>query len=506
MHLLRPPSSPPRAAALATALAVMLGAAAGCAIPCDQVRDDADRRLAAIGDGLRRAHDPGGDGYDVTLLVPDALIDASFQRLLDDGTIDTEQEQVQRLPIPGVERALSVALEARLTKAHLSAVPGDPARVRVDARLRLRGSSGGDELFDLDAEVSGPVELISGTSDDGSPALYVRMGDLEATQMDLAGEILGRAFRAEIEGLLPRGGLGRLLGSVGLDEEIERALDEAVRGQLEALLQQLFDDRVGDVLVLDLGTLDLGGLPVAPTAVGLRTGDGWIAMGLRTDLDTGAGAIDLTPAASPRRDRILLRMSEAFVGRAIQLAYVEGLIPRSFGEQGQPAEDGVYRAEPLGIDLADPARVAVKVSRCSDPCGWAEISASIEASVSGDQLDLRAGEVTVDRSRGSGRLMELVLWHQERVVGEPVEVVQSMSRVIAPRVGGKPLTMRVTDIDLLDDELTVELGYEIPPLRKPGQGRGKARSGGGSAAGKPGRSSAGDSGSRRTTGGGKGRR
>ena len=52
-----------------------------------------------------------------------------------------------------------------------------------------------------------------------------------------------------------------------------------------------------------------------------------------------------------------------------------------------------------------------------------------------------------------------------------------MPSAFEPRIGGDELIMSVLDIDLLDDELAVQLGYELPPVRKPGKGGVKSRAG-----------------------------
>ena len=458
--------------------------AAGCTMPCSKVLEDVDSRYGQLAKELRRSRDPGGDGYDLSLVVPGGLLDSSFQRMLDSGEIDKTHKTRVEIPLPNIPSEWSVQLRADLQEASFQPVQAsEGARVQAHAVVRLRGTAG-SELFDVTAAVDGPVEVFTRNSRTSSPELTLRIGDLEQSQMSIDGSVLGRAVRTELEGLIPRGGLRSILDDIGLGgsvgdllDQLEEAFEDEVRKQLTTVVQTLLDDEVGDVKVMEIGAMQMGDLELTPTAVGLRSGDGWVALGLRSDLATGAGEIALTAPSGPTRGRIQMQVSERFLCRAVELAYVEGLMPRTFGDDGAASDEGPYHVEPLGIDLGDTTRVGVRVSRCEDPCGWAELWGDVTLDASDrEALSVQVGEIEVGDAKGSGKLIELVLWHRDKVVGEPVEFVQEVSRMLRPAVAGQPLNLRVNRVSIDDDTLTLSLGYQMasgersPDRKMPGRG------------------------------------
>ncbi len=480
------------------AVATLLGSA-GCTMPCSKVEAEADRRYDALSSELRRDRDPGGEGYDLTLTVPAALVDESFQRMMEAGEIPTSHELTSDLGLAGLTGGLEIRFQADLRGASFKAVEGDPARLEAHLELRLRGT-GDRELFDVEATVDGPVELEVRTAKGGTPALFVELGDLRDSRVELSGEVLGQAFVTALEGLLPAGGLVDFLGAIGVDAgglaaPLEQAAREAVDQHVAVVVQTLVEDSIGDVVVMELGTLQLGALELTPQAAGLRTGNGWIGVGLRTDLDTGAGALALTPPIARGRSTLQLRASEAFLNQAIRMAYVEGLIPRTLDDAGAPADEGPYRLEPLEVQLDDDPQLGVRVYRCDDPCGW-------------DELALTASDIQVEGAKGAGKLVDLVLSHQEKVMGEPIEFTQSISRVLQPQVAGAPLTLRVSRLVMGDGRLAATLTYELGEVERggrtpPSSGGGGSKKGTGS---KKGSGSKKDGGSKKGSSGGGGRR
>lgn len=468
--------------ALSLALAALTLASSlgvGCSMPCSKVLEEVDDRYARMEGDLRRDQDPGGDRYDLAVVVPGKLVDASFQRLLDDGAIKKTHKTTVELPLPQVTGGMDLKLRADLKEA--SFTPGADGVVQAHIVVRLRGNAR-RELFDITADVDGPVEIFTRNRKGSTPAVYVRVGDLRESDIDLEGSVLGQAVRTELEGLIPGGAIGDLLGNIGVGDAAIRQLEEAfereAREQLIPLVQTLLTDKVGDVKVMELGAVQMGELELTPTAVGLTTGKGWIAVGLRTDLNTGAGELDLAAPTGPKIGKIHVSVSQAFLERSIQLAYLEGLIPRTFDDQGQPSADGPYHVEPLGIELGDTPRVGVRVSRCDDPCGWAELWADMTLQ-GGDRDDLgvEVGDIEVAQAKGSGKLVELVLWHQEKVVGQPVEFVQQVSRVLQPDVAGEPLTLKIKRVKTQDGVLELHLGYQLaqtPAGREEGKKSGES--------------------------------
>ena len=462
---------------IALLLATVL--ATGCSMPCSKVLEDVDDRYARMEADLRRDQDPGGDRYDLAVVVPGRLVDASFQRLLDTGAIDKTHKTTVALPLPQITGGMDIKLRADLKEA--SFLPSADGVVRAHTVVRLRGNAH-RELFDVTAEVDGPVELFTRNRKGSSPALFVRIGDLQQSEIELDGAVMGQAVRTELEGLIPGGAIGDLLGSIGVGDQavhqLEDAFERGVREQIVPLVQDLLSDKIGDVKVMEMGAIDMGGIELTPTAVGVITGDGWIAVGLRTDLATGPGQLDLAAPDGPKIGKIHVSVSQAFLERSIQLAYLEGLIPRTFDDQGQPSADGPYHVEPLGIELGDTPRVGVRVSRCDDPCGWAELWADMTLQ-GGDRDDLgvEVGDIEVAQAKGSGKLVELVLWHQEKVVGQPVEFVQQVSRVLQPDVAGEPLTLKIKRVKTQDGVLELHLGYQLaqtPAGREEGKKSGES--------------------------------
>jgi hypothetical protein len=471
------PCLPPRtgrAPWLALLAAATLLGTGGCTMPCSKVQAEADRRYDSLADELRRDRDPGGEGYDLTLTVPSALVDESFQRMMEAGEIPTSHDLTTDLGLAGLTNGLEVRFQADLRGASFVAVEGDPARLEAHLELRLRGT-GDRELFDVDATVDGPVELEVRTAKGGTPALYVELGDLRDSRVELSGEVLGQAFVTALEGLIPAGGLKELLGAIGVDAgglaaPLEQAARDAVDQQLAAVVQTLVEDSIGDVKVMELGRLQLGALELTPQAAGLRSGKGWIGVGLRTDLDTGAGALALTPPIARGRSTLQLRISEAFLNQAIRLAYVDGLIPRTLDDAGAPADAGPYRLEPLDVQLDDDPRLGVRVYRCDDPCGWADLRATLATDADGrDELALTASDIQVESAKGAGKLVDLILAHQERVMGEPIEFTQSVSRVLQPQVAGAPLNLRVSRLVMGDGRLAATLTYELGEVERGGR-------------------------------------
>ncbi len=470
---------------LLTVLAWVSLTGTGCTIPCDGVREDADQRYDELQAALYRGSDPGGNRYDVTLAVPAQLLDDSFQRMLDSGAVETHRTMQLDLPVSGLSRALDLRLQADLEGASFEPVAAgpraqSPARLDTHLDLRLRGRTD-RELFDVKASIDGPIDLQTRNGDEG-PQLFVSLGDLESTQLALSGDVLGQAFLTELEGLLPSGGLGKLLGAIGgssggLPDELQQAIEQAVQQGAVTVVEKLLDDTVGDVKVMDLGTLELGKTELEPTAVGLRTGDGWVAVGLRTTLDAGPGQLDLAGPSSGRRNRVELHASESFLEAAVGMAIVEGQIPRSFDDKGVANDEGPQFIEPLGLELGPQPSIAMRIYRCEEPCGWADLSANFTTAVDDQSsLQFQVGDIAVDKAKGAGKLVELVLWHQEKVIGEPVELVQSVSGVMTPKVAGQSLILTVTDVQTADGELTLHLNYEMP-IAKPGKG-GKGGKGG----------------------------
>jgi hypothetical protein len=459
----------PRWTAALTLTWLLLGT--GCSIPCSKVRSEVDGRYAALPDEVRRSGDPGGDRYDLTLTIPADLLDASFQHLVDAGAIETRHELSLDVPLPDLSGGMEVRFRVDLKEMSFQPVAGEPARVQAHAVLRLRGNAS-EELFDLTATVDGPVELFTRAKKGQAPALMLRIGDLEGSEIALQGSFLGQALATELEGLVPRGAIGNLLGSIGVDVDLLRPLEEAfekaARKHTTTAIHRLLADTVGDVQVLEVGPLGMGDLQFVPTGVGLLTGDGWVALGLRTDLDAGRGALRLGPPAGRPRGKVQVQASEPFIGRAVQLAYLQGMIPRSFDDQGRTGPDGPNFVEPLGVRLQATPQVGVRVSRCDEPCGWAELWADLDTSGAGAQeMAITVGDVRVERSKGAGKLVELVLWHQEKVMGEPVQFVQQVSRVFTPTVGDEPLELRINRVSTGDGTLTLSLGYQLAPVATP---------------------------------------
>ncbi len=469
---------------LTIALFLVSVLATSCSMPCSKVLEEVDDRYTRMEADLRRDQDPGGDRYDLAVVVPGRLVDASFQRLLDTDAIDKTHKTTVELPLPQITGGMDIKLRADLKEA--SFLPSADGVVRAHTVVRLRGNAH-RELFDVTAEVDGPVELFTRNRKGASPALFVRIGDLQQSEIDIEGSVMGQAVRTELEGLIPGGAIGDLLGSIGVGDQAIRQLEEAfergVREQIVPLVQDLLSDKVGDVKVMEMGTVDMGGIELTPTAVGVVTGDGWIAVGLRTDLATGPGQLDLAAPDGPKIGKIHVRVSQAFLERSIQLAYLEGLIPRTFDDQGQPSDAGPYHVEPLGIELGDSPRVGVRVSRCEDPCGWAELWADMTLQGNDrDDLGVELGDIEVAQAKGSGKLVELVLWHQEKVVGQPVEFVQQVSRVLQPDVAGEPLTLKIKRVKTEDGVLELHLGYQLAQTPS-GRGEGKKSGGSGRSSG-----------------------
>ena len=133
--------------------------------------------------------------------------------------------------------------------------------------------------------------------------------------------------------------------------------------------------------------------------------------------------------------------------------------------------------------------------RCDDPCGW-------------DELALTASDIQVEGAKGAGKLVDLVLSHQEKVMGEPIEFTQSISRVLQPQVAGAPLTLRVSRLVMGDGRLAATLTYELGEVERggrtpPSSGGGGSKKGTGS---KKGSGSKKDGGSKKGSSGGGGRR
>lgn len=488
---------------------VALLCGSGCTMPCSKVQAEADRRYEALDTELRRDRDAPGDRYDLTMTVPSSLVDESFQRLLAAGQIPTSHDMTLDLGLSQLTSGLQVRFQADLEAASFRAVEGDPARLEAHLEFRLRGSTD-RELFDVDASVDGPVELVVKTEKGGTPSLHVRLGDLRDAEVDLRGEVLGQAFVTALEGLLPTGGLKGVLDAIGVDAgsltgPLEEAAREAVQQHLATVVQKLVQDSIGDVKVMELGTLRLGELELTPQAVGLKTGNGWIGVGLRTDLDTGAGTLALAAPLTRGRSTIQLRTSEAFLNKAIQLAYVEGLIPRTLDDGGAPADDGPYLLEPLDVELGDDPRLGVRVYRCDDPCGWADLRADLTTNPGGDdELELTLSDIEVTEAKGAGKLVDLVVAHQERVLGAPLEFTQSIPRVLQPEIAGEPLILRLSRLNIGDGRLGATLTYELAEPASGGRAKPGGSGGGGSKKGSG--SKKGTSGSKGGTGNAKGGR
>ena len=442
--------------------------ATGCSMPCSKVRDEVDTRYAKLSKELRMGRDPGGDLYDLTLVVPGPLLDTSFQRLLDDGQVKKTHKAQVDIPLPNVPSDWSVRFRADLQEASFAPIASPRgARVQAHAVLRLRCNSAGSELFDVIATVDGPVEVFTRNDRDESPELYLRIGDLKQSEVEIDGSVLGQAVRTQLEGLIPRGTLGSILDSIGIGDDIiaplEDAFEREARKHATSLVQSLLEETIGDVKVMDVGTVQMEELELVPTAVGLRTGEGWVGLGLRTELATGDRELAIEAPSGPTMGRMQLKVSGPFLQRAVELAYVEGVIPRSFDDEGSPCDDGPYWIEILGIELDDSPRVGVRLSRCEDPCGWAELWGDMTLDAADrEDLAIQVDEIEVEHSKGSGKLVELALWHQEKVVGQPVEFVQQVSRVLRPGIGGSPLSLRINRISTADGHLTLNLSYQLP--------------------------------------------
>jgi len=453
---------------IAPFLAASMLLATGCSMPCSKVREEVEARYGKLSKELRQGRDPGGELYDLTLVLPGPLLDSSFQRMLDEGTVKKTHKTQVDIPLPNVPSDWSVRFRADLQDASFAPIASPRgARVQAHAVLRLRGTSAGSELFDITANVDGPVEVFTQNSRDAEPELYLRIGDLEQSEVAIDGSILGQAVRTQLEGLIPRGALGSILDSIGIGDDVIAPLEEAfereVRKHATTLAQSLLAETVGDVKVMDVGAIQMGDLEFVPTGVGLRTGDGWVGLGLRTDLATGGGELPIEAPNGPKMGRMQLRVSGPFLQRAVELAYVEGVIPRAFDDDGSPCDEGPYWIELLGIELDESPRVGLRLSRCEEPCGWAELWGDMTLDASDrEELAIHVDAIEVQRSKGSGKLVELALWHQQKVVGEPVEFVQQVSRVLRPGIGGRPLTLRINRISTTDGHLTLNLSYQLP--------------------------------------------
>lgn len=500
----RSPAAQPRRVWLAglsiAALALLALPQIGCLMPCGAVRDDADQRYEEMSQGIRRMRDPGGDRYDLTLHVPAGLFEASVAQLLDSGVIQRTHRQAFDLPVPGAPQALSATFRADLEEVRLQLVPGAPARVQAHLVLRLRGEAQ-QELFDLRATVDGPVELTTRTPARGQPTLLLRMGDLRRSELALDGTFLGNAFSSVLEGLIPGGALGSVLDAIGaggaLPSQVEESIEEAARQHATDLVGQLLADEIGDVPVFELQPLEVGGLPLQPRALALATGDGWAALGVRTNLNSGFGTLPLRAPPRGLGDRVQIQAGAPFVAKAIEAAYVDGIIPRTLDEAGAPAagtpdREAPYRIEPLGIELGPETALCVRVYRCEEPCGWADLRARITPAMDGHKaLSITADDIEVTASRGVGNIAELALRHRERVVGEPLEVVQSMSSVLRLDVAGQPLELTIDGVEASGGALALRLDYELDQGKGGKAGKG-GKSGKSGKAGKGGKAGPGE--------------
>jgi len=464
----------------------------GCLMPCGAVRDDADQRFEEMKRSRDRVRDPGGDRYDLTLHLPAALLESSFEALLASGEIPRTHRQRFDLPVPGAPEGLSVRFRVDLEGARLALVPGAPARVQAHLDLRLRGEAQ-RELFDLRATLDGPVELTTRKRPGEGPVVLMQMGDLRRSELALDGEFLGNSFSTVLEGLIPSGGLGSVLDAIGapgggLPPQVQEAVEDAARQQATALVGQLLEQEIGEVAVFEVQPLELAGLRLQPRAVDLATGDGWAAIGVRTDLHTGFGSLPLHPPGRGMGRKVELRVSEPFLDLALQRAYVDGVIPRTLDDAGAPADEGPYRIEPLGVALQEAAALDLRVYRCEEPCGWAELRTRLTPTVDAKKLVITAGEIEITRARGVGKVADLALQHHERVVGEPLQVVQSLSRAVRLDVGGQPLELTVDRVVTGDGALTLTMGHRVGGGGKGGKGgkgdRGSGREGRGTRGGR----------------------
>ncbi len=445
---------------------------------CDEVKETSVARFTDLSSGLVRESDPGGDTYDVTLNIPAKALEMGFERMMRLGKIKTELVSQEQIGVPGL-RAMGLELVADVQNVSFDPVEADPSSTQAHVELRIRGTLLNRKVFAVYAKADGLVEVAADTQDDGVPAVFVRMGDLRDAEVQLKGEFLGARLITVIEGVLPKGGwldvvknfIGKKTGiripKGELPDAVEELIIEVVRAHIANTAQRLVTEQLGDVKVLELGQVRLLGLELTPTALGLTTHDGSVTLGLRTNLDSGFGELRLADGQGASSDQLRVKVGEAVLQSAVKKAYADDVVPRLFDAQGDPVDvpdHAVYAAEPLGLDLDASPRLSARLYRLEDPCGWADLGASLTVAATGSTVDFTVADVSAEKSKGAGNLVNLILENRERLVGRELSFAGSIPTAVTPRIAGMDTVLTVESVQPQADHLVLDLGYELPAL------------------------------------------
>ncbi len=258
-----------------------------------------------------------------------------------------------------------------------------------------------------DAYMAIPIRLRE--RDDGSAALVALYDEATVSKMDL--------------------------NANGIDSEDF----EAISGALALLATDIVREQYGETELLVIGSLDIGNQDVKAQARDLFVVPDLdaIVLGMETNLELPEGAGLDQPKALPEDTAMGLIFDPQMILAVSQRMIVEGEIARRYGEDGQPAEDGLYGVTmdnmTAGTVNNDRLDTTFRVWRTDEGyCGYAIAEMPLILGIDASSgLSVSPGNVSVVGGGGSGRLAA----DREELIMQNEGLIDNFKAALAEQVG-----------------------------------------------------------------------
>ncbi len=258
-----------------------------------------------------------------------------------------------------------------------------------------------------DAYLAIPIRLDQ--RPDGTAALVALYNEAEVTKMDLIAN--------------------------GLDSENH----EAISGALALLATDIVREQYGETELLVIGSLEIGNHDVEARARDLFVIPDLdaILLGMETNLELPEGAGLDQPKGLPEGTPMGIIFDPQMILAVSQRMIVEGEIARRYGEDGVPAEDGIYG---VTLDSMTPGTVAddrldtrFRIWRTDEGyCGFATAEMPMILAINASTgLEVNPGNVSVIGGEGSGRLAA----DREELIQKNAGLIDGFKAALAEQVG-----------------------------------------------------------------------
>lgn len=474
-------------------------AAMGCVtVPCEELNAVRNARRDAFAvpppppsvDGA-----PASGPWQLGFRLREDLVNRTLAQVVAGGRLPRrfEREFAAELPLPDFvdDRIPGVRITAELDRLALQFRSDCPSCVglQVGAKVTLGLP---EPLLTVETGGEGRVRVYGRAGAEGA-TIYAGLSSLSDLRLDLASQVgrarIAAAFGPRVTALGAKktiGSLGRVLPGGGWIERAGNALvdqvTEAVLASVEGLLRRV----VGDVGLITLPPIDLGGEPVRVVRVDAIGEDQALFVGMDTDLP-GAGEGDAARESLPRdvpddrgsrvraadlagrRGDLSIAVAPGFLRGAVATLYRRGRLPLRFDGRGNRDPEGAYEVDVLSVSGdGDGVDLAVRIWDLAGACGTVDLACTARATVGGEgELRLAIDGLRAIGAEGSGRLLAFGVGLWTSAVRGPVDWMGQFTTDQRLELQGLDVAARLAGFEARSGRLLADWDVAVTPRETP---------------------------------------